>query len=329
MGVDESSTVLVAHIAQQMMATCPLGWQRAQVRWRRVGSRQEHDGATVDADGRKVAVAVPEEVPELFDELRRRQHSPGTGPWFSARVRLARPDRFALDTDAGEPVFTGAPPDVRDYAEDAAALGWTAPPPWLTDILEGAALAQGLPRVLQATGAAAGAIAFDTTPHPDRWCISRHEGRWWARYGDRRAPAFSTARDAVAYALGHLILTPTLAADGFRAEHPVEALPGDPPLTLYRNLRKTVLSAGTMLDRLGSPAGNVTYLAGTPFPLRSLPPELTRQPSTVYRVHRPVEVLMGEAVAWFGQPGGGTACVLPRSVQDLVAAGALVRADSR
>ena len=329
MGADESSTVLVAHIAQQMMATCPRGWQRAQVRWRRVGSRQEHDGATVDADGEKVTVAVPEEVLALFDELRRRQHSPETGPWFSARVRLARPDRFALDTDADEPVFAGAPPDVRDYAEDVAALGWTTPPRWLTDILEGAALAQELPRVLQATGAAAGAITFDTTPHPDRWCISRHEGRWWSRCGDRHAPAFSTAGDAVAYALGHLVLAPTLAAAVFRAEHPVEALPGDPPLTLYRNLRKTVLAAGTIVDRLGSATGNVTYLAGTPFPLRSLPPELTQQPSTLYQVHRPVEVLMGEAVAWFGQPGGGTACVLPWSVRDLVAAGVLVRTDAR
>ena len=329
MGVDESSTVLVAHIAQQMMATCPTGWQRAQVRWRRVGSRQEHDGAAVDADGRKVAVAVPEEVRELFDELRRRQHSVEMGPWFSARVRLAHPDRFALDTDAGEPVFIGAPPGVRDYAEDVAALGWTAPPPWLGDLLEGASLADHLPGMLRRMGVDEAAVTFDGHARVDRWTITRRDGRWWALHDEQLSPAFSSAHDATAFGLGHLTLAWAQTPETLRAQRPIDALPGDPPLTLFRDLRQRVVPSGTLLDRHGAREGNVTYLAGTPLPLRSLPAELTQQPCTVYRVTRPMEALLGEAVAWFGQPGGGTACVLPRSVQDLVAAGALVRADSR
>lgn len=312
-----------------MMAVCPLGWQRAQVRWRRVGRRQEHDGAAVDADGRRIALTVPGEVPELFDELRRQQHSPETGTWFSARVRLARPDQFALDTDADEPQFVGAPPKLRDYADDAAALPWTAPPLWLIDLLAAASCADQLPSTLQMAGADETAITFGEPARAGRWSITRQDQRWWAREGERLSPGFCTADDAAAFALGHLILTQGRSPAVFRAEHPIDASPGDPPLTLFRDLRWLVMRPGTLLDRLGSAEGNVTYLAGTPLPMRSLPAELTQQPSTVYQVRRPVEVLLGEAVAWFGQPGGGTACVLPQSVQDLVAVGVLVCTDSR
>ena len=42
-------------------------------------------------------------------------------------------------------------------------------------------------------------------------------------------------------------------------------------------------------------------------------------------VRRPVEVLAGTAVPWFGQPGGGTALVLPEPAAALLAAGVLDR----
>jgi len=321
--MDESSTVLVARIAQSLLAACPAGWRRAQVRWRQVGGRQEHDAAAVDAEGHEVMLTVPDDVLGLFGELRRHQHSTRTGPWFSARVRLAHPDRFALDADAKEPRFRGAPPGAGDYTQDAATLSWTAPPAWLADILDAAALAEQLPSALQAVGASDGAVTFASTPKSDGWTVVRRGGRWWVGRGDQRPQDFSTARDAAAYALGHVALARTRPDEVFRAEHRIDAIPGDPPLTLFRDLRQLVVQLGTMLDRLGGPKGNVTYLAGTPLPMCSLPAELRQQPCTMYRVRRPVQALMGAAVAWFGQPGGGTACVLPVSIEELVHAGVL------
>ncbi len=317
---DEASTVLVARIAQNMMAACPPGWRRAQVRWRQVGGRQEHDAAAVDADGHEVILTVPDDVLELFGELRRYQQSVQTCPWFSARVRLAHPDRFALDTDAEEPQFRGAPPEPVDYVQDAAVLGWTASSPWLADILDAATLAGQLPNSLRAVGATDGAVTFGRTPKPDGWTVVRRDGRWSAGRSEQGSQEFGTARDAAAYALGHVVLAQT---EVYRANRPIDALPGDPPLTLFRDLRQLVVQPGTMLDRLCGPDGNVTYLGGTPFPMCSLPPELLQQPCTVYRVRRPVQALMGEAVAWFGQPGGGTACVLPVSIEELVRTGVL------
>ncbi len=64
--MDEASTVLVARIAQEVLAVCPAGGQRAQVRWRQVGTLQEHDAAAINADGHEVALSVPGEVLELF-----------------------------------------------------------------------------------------------------------------------------------------------------------------------------------------------------------------------------------------------------------------------
>jgi hypothetical protein len=41
-------------------------------------------------------------------------------------------------------------------------------------------------------------------------------------------------------------------------------------------------------------------------------------------LQRPIEALTGTAVAWFGQPGGGTAHVFRRSIADLLGDGALI-----
>lgn len=329
-GADESSRVLVARIAQAMMAACPPGWQRAQVRWQQVGQRQEHDGAAVCADGTEFALTMPDEVLELFSQLRQQQHSTETGSWFSARVRLAHPDRFALDTDADEPQLSGAPPEVADYVQDVAALPWSesARPLWLSGILDAAELARQVSDALRRLDTPASAVVVGNSAVPDvGWVVSRSAGRWLALCATERPQECTTAWAAAAYAVGHVALaakpTSPPAEEVFRAGQHVDALPGDPPLSLFHGLRLLVVLPGTLLDRLGTPQGNVTYLAGTPFPMRSLPPELTRQPCTVYRVRRPVEVLVGEAMAWFGQPGGGTAFVLPRSVGELLGLGVL------
>lgn len=112
------------------------------------------------------------------------------------------------------------------------------------------------------------------------------------------------------------------------AEWPIQPLAGEPPLTLFRGKRLLELQPGTELDRFGGPEGNLLYVAGTPFEQRSLVPEWVHRPYHVYRVTRPVQALTGGAIPWFDQPGGGTAYLLPRAVEDLVVTGDLVEVEA-
>lgn len=105
---------------------------------------------------------------------------------------------------------------------------------------------------------------------------------------------------------------------------PIKPMNGEPPLTLFRHKKMIELAAGTEVDRFGDGAGNLVYAAGTPFPQRSLVPSWVNRPYRVYRLRRPVEVLTGVAVPWFEQPGGGTAYLLPKAVDDMIAEGVLV-----
>lgn len=105
---------------------------------------------------------------------------------------------------------------------------------------------------------------------------------------------------------------------------PVQPLPGEPPLTLFRGKEMRELPPGSELDRFGGPSGNLTYAAGTPFEERSLVPEWVSRPYHVYRVQRPIEALAGVAIPWFNQPGGGAAYLLPAAVEDLLADGDLI-----
>jgi hypothetical protein len=108
------------------------------------------------------------------------------------------------------------------------------------------------------------------------------------------------------------------------ADWPIQPLAGEPPLTLFRGKRLLELQPGTEVDRFGGPDGNLTYVAGTPFEQRSLVPEWVHRPYHVYRVTRPVQALAGGAIPWFDQPGGGTAYLLSRAVEELLGNGDLV-----
>ncbi|MEV4645596.1 glycohydrolase toxin TNT-related protein [Saccharopolyspora sp. NPDC049357] len=108
----------------------------------------------------------------------------------------------------------------------------------------------------------------------------------------------------------------------------IQPLNGEPPLTLYRDRRIVMLQPGTELDRFGEPNGNVMYTVRTPYTHRSLPPQWSNRTYSAYRVQRPIQALRGTAVAWFEQPGGGTAFVLPASVSDLIADGTLAEMPS-
>ncbi|MFB9570631.1 TNT domain-containing protein, partial [Saccharopolyspora hordei] len=103
----------------------------------------------------------------------------------------------------------------------------------------------------------------------------------------------------------------------------IQPLNGEPPLTLYRDRRVIMLQPGTEVDRFGEPNGNVVYAMRTPYTHRSLPPQWANRSYFAYRVQRPVQALRGTAVPWFEQPGGGTAFVLPGSINDLLADGTL------
>ncbi|WP_461121181.1 TNT domain-containing protein [Saccharothrix stipae] len=105
---------------------------------------------------------------------------------------------------------------------------------------------------------------------------------------------------------------------------PINPMNGEPPLTLFRHKKMVELPAGTEVDRFGEGEGNLLYAAGTPFPQRSLVPSWINRPYHVYRLRRPVEVLTGVAVPWFEQPGGGTAYLMPKTVDDMIADGVLV-----
>ncbi|MBX6768016.1 MAG: TNT domain-containing protein [Actinomadura rubrobrunea] len=102
-----------------------------------------------------------------------------------------------------------------------------------------------------------------------------------------------------------------------------EPMPGEPPLSLFRDTAEVELQVGTTVDRFGDADGNVLYAARIPFGQRSLPPDWVNRPYHLYRVERPVRALSGVAIPWFDQPGGGTAYVFARSVGDLVADGVL------
>ncbi len=177
------------------------------------------------------------------------------------------------------------------------------------------------------------------------WCLVR-EGAGWSVFrtadGDRAVSvAFPSADQAAAFLLGSVLMAadrparsrgpdappvtqPDLRRPARTYDGPIEPLSGEPPVTLFRNLRELELVAGTEIDRVGDPAGNLTYAAGTQYSQRSLPPEWANRPHHVYRLQQPLRVLIGTAVPWFDQPGGGTGYFLPVSVAELLADGALV-----
>ncbi len=114
----------------------------------------------------------------------------------------------------------------------------------------------------------------------------------------------------------------------FLAGPPIEPMAGDPPTSLYSDRRLTVLTPGTEVDRFGDQAGNTVYAARTRYPFRSLPPDFVEREYRVYRLRDPLRAVVGTAVPWFGQPGGGTAYLLPRSVRELIGEGVLVEIPS-
>ncbi len=101
------------------------------------------------------------------------------------------------------------------------------------------------------------------------------------------------------------------------------ARPGEPPPELFQGKRRTAIPARTELDRFGTPDGNLTYVAGTPYEQRSLPPEWAEREYHRYRLVRGADALTGIPVPWFSQPGGGTAYLFAEPITALLDTGVL------
>ena len=78
------------------------------------------------------------------------------------------------------------------------------------------------------------------------------------------------------------------------------------------------LPPGVRMDRFGHPGGKYTSPEGTPFGQRALPPGAADRDYNVYETTRELRVTTGKIAPWFGEVGGGTQYVLPRSVQSLL-----------
>jgi RHS repeat-associated protein len=88
---------------------------------------------------------------------------------------------------------------------------------------------------------------------------------------------------------------------------------------------RSVLRPGTRIDRYGSELGTFASPAGTPFPLRALPPQALKSTLRSYEVLKPLPARNGATAPWFGQPGGGTQYEFAQSIETLVQQGYLKR----
>jgi hypothetical protein len=78
------------------------------------------------------------------------------------------------------------------------------------------------------------------------------------------------------------------------------------------------LPADTMLDRFGGNNGNFLSPVGAPFAARSIPYVCKGYRYTEYRVAQPLQVKIGPAAPWFGEPGYAVQVQTDKTVQDLL-----------
>ncbi|SDM34119.1 TNT domain-containing protein [Allokutzneria albata] len=167
-------------------------------------------------------------------------------------------------------------------------------------------------------------------------CLERIEDAWqvadYERGKARNPHRFGELRDAGAYLIGTLVMAPSSLRAGGRDlntaralnDWPVQPLAGEPPLTLLTGKRIVVLMPGKEIERYGAPTGNLTFAAGTEFGAMSLRAERFNEGPRCYRIARELRVLTGQAVPWHEQPGGGTAYLLPKAVEEHLADGSLI-----
>lgn len=184
--------------------------------------------------------------------------------------------------------------------------------------------AGAIPEAYRILDSAEGATCLERVG--DEWQVADYE-----RGKPRNPQRFTQLWDAGAYLLGTLSITPSSlrAGGGDRNtasalnDWPIQPLPGEPPLTLLARKHIAVLMPGREIVRYGAPTGNLTFAAGTEFSAMSLRAERQQQGPRRYRVLRELRTLSGETVPWHNQSGGGTAYLLPRSVEQHMTDGSL------
>jgi nicrotizing toxin Mtb-like protein len=181
-----------------------------------------------------------------------------------------------------------------------------------------------IPEAYRLLDTAEGAMCLERVG--DGWQVADYER------GKPRGPRrFDDLWGAGVFLLGALTVDPSLLRAGggdrntARAlnDWPIQPLPGEPPLTLLSEKHLAVLMPGRELVRYGSPAGNLTFAAGTGFPAMSLRADREQQGARRYRVVRELRVLAGKTVPWHDQSGGGPAYLLPKSVEQHLSDGSL------
>lgn len=240
------------------------------------------------------------------------------------------------------------PPRLDQQTKDAAYTALTgevpatqppaaAPPGGLSDrdrrvlsIIERRVSEAGaVPEAYRLLDSAEGATCLERVG--DEWQVADYE-----RGKPRNPQRFAQLWDAGAYLLGTLTITPSsLRAGGSDRntaqalnDWPIQPLPGEPPLTLLNEKHIAVLMPGREVVRYGAPAGNLTFAEGTEFSAMSLRAEREPQGPHRYRVVRELRTLAGQTVPWHSQPGGGTAYLLPKSVEDHLNDGSLTELQS-
>ncbi|WP_273702694.1 TNT domain-containing protein [Thermoanaerobacter sp. A7A] len=82
---------------------------------------------------------------------------------------------------------------------------------------------------------------------------------------------------------------------------------------------KKVFKPGERFDRYGyEKTGKFAAPVGTPFEMRSLPPENRKLPYNIYEVIKPFEALEGKTAPWFDQPGGSIQYKMPKTIKELI-----------
>jgi hypothetical protein len=258
--------------------------------------------------------------PELVAHIRSLGFQP---PYVEHLVR-----RTAEADLLGKPRPRPGPTDVQRTAGDQAAELETVADPELTDdqlitVLEGR---------LESFGVWPQAYRIGSR-EPGKWCLEPAGHGWTVTSTTGVEQRFAHLASAAQQLLGALLLHPARMTAGRETpletarvldDWPIQAAPGDPPLTLLRNKRLTRLAEGTVVLRFGEEPGNLVHHGEVRFVTTSLPLERERVART-YRLRRSLHVITGVTVPWANLPGGAVAYVLPKPISEHESDGSLER----
>jgi hypothetical protein len=112
---------------------------------------------------------------------------------------------------------------------------------------------------------------------------------------------------------------------------------GWPPNRGFIDIKDGVLPVGATFDRFGGykdDSGTFqdkgTFVApyGADFDGRALPDDTKNKPLNGYEVIKPIPMKEGDAIPWFGKPGGGKQYELSMGINDLIAGGYIKKIDA-